>query len=72
MPAQYDFWTTPETVNQIYGDIRELSDLINAYPEWLIYGTWDTPRCMVCKGFQHRGGHKKNCKRERYERNKNK
>ena len=33
--------------------------------EWLIFGTWDTPRCPWCKGWKKAGGHKPNCKRQK-------
>ncbi len=43
---------------------------IVALPEWMVYGGWDTPRCLWCKGFQCAGfgrepGHRKSCLRQR-------
>jgi hypothetical protein len=42
-------------------------ELLKALPEWMIFGTWDTKRCPVCKGWKKREGHKKNCPRIRLE-----
>lgn len=52
---------------------RKLSLLVMLYPEWSIYGNWDTPRCIACGGFKHReyggvdAGHKPDCLRKWYE-----
>jgi hypothetical protein len=54
-------------LSDVISDLRALIDL---YPEWLVWGTWDTPRCYICKGFQYRGGHKKGCQRQKYNRMK--
>ena len=47
-----------------------LIETIKAVPEWVIFGGWDTPRCLWCKGFKwggldHVAGHKANCRRQR-------
>jgi len=44
--------------------VTRLLDLINDIPEWMVFGAWDTPRCLWCRGFQHRGGHNPRCKRQ--------
>lgn len=51
-----------------------LMTTILALPEWMIYGSSDSPRCLWCGGFKHRDsalltkgqvvGHQKNCKRQ--------
>jgi len=50
--------------------IELLRKTVLALPEWMIFGNYDTPRCLWCKGFQYPGlyrviGHKKNCLRQR-------
>lgn len=48
-------------------DARRLLALVRSVPEWMIFGNWDSPRCVWCKGFQHRepAGHKRDCQRQR-------
>jgi len=46
-------------------EIAELRQALDSIPEWVIHGTWDTPRCLSCGGKQYYGGHTDKCERQK-------
>lgn len=59
-------------IETLHETIDFLRSAILVIPEWMIYGNWDTPRCLWCGGFQYGDpvynkpeGHDKACLRLR-------